>query len=144
MTHFKFILYIVFVLSLGNAFGQTHIYERYASRADLEVAYLENVPLDSTTSVNVTIIIAKDSAAWKSLKEEFNISDSPFLPNIHSYKRVLRDKYDPRNSCHDNHNCCLVVVNYYRKSLSMFHYETIDQYYLITPYLTKKTSHEKD
>lgn len=143
MTHLKFILYIVFVLSLGNAFGQTHIYEHYASRTDLEVAYLENVPLDSSTSVNATIIIAKDSAAWEWLKDEFRIVTS--MSFGHTFYQQRRNKYDPTKfQKEDIPNSCFVFANLSQKRITIFQYETINQYYTIIRYLIKRKIYEKD
>lgn len=145
MTHYRFTLYIVLVLAFGNAFGQAHIYDRYASRTDLEVAYLENLPLDSATSINATLIIAKDSAAWEWMKVEFQIAPSPSPDYTHCTTGNLRNKNDPtKTRQEDILDCCLVIVNYYRKSLSIFQYETLDQYYSIIKFSFKNIIYEND
>lgn len=144
MRYFKFILYIVSVLSFNSAFGQIHIYDRYASRPDLEVAYLQNVPLDSAITVNATLIIARDSAAWEWLVTEFHIGPSFFPDNVRSLRSTLRNKYDPtQDKSTDILDCCIIFVNSSRKSLSIFQYETIDQFNSIVSFSFKKFIHEK-
>lgn len=144
MKHLRFILYIVLAFASNNAFSQMHIYDRYASRTDLEVAYLKDFPLDSTMSINATIIIANDSTAWETLKREFNISDS-FFPELNcSKKEMLRDKNDPTSLTHKNVvDCYYVVVNYQRKSITIFQYDNIDQYHLLIHFSTKNIIYEK-
>lgn len=141
MTHLRFILYIVFVLSLGNAFGQTHIYERYASWTDLEVAYLENVPLDSSTSVNVTILIAKDSAVWVELLKSFHIQPNLEIIDVNQFPIafILCDRINPENIFHrkimDSYYLC---VNFKRFTISIYQYNTLDQYQALLSYMIKK------
>ena len=69
----KIVLLIVLLISSSVVYGQTHIYNRYATHNNLEVAYLKEFPIDSTIHVNVTIIRAKNNRAWRWMKREFNI-----------------------------------------------------------------------
>lgn len=77
---------LLLLLAAIQAPCQTHIYERYAPHTDLEVAYIENLPLDSVNAINATIIVARDSAAWAMLQNDFNI---PIIPQ--EYRELFSD-----------------------------------------------------
>ncbi|MCF0212033.1 MAG: hypothetical protein HUK17_03970 [Bacteroidales bacterium] len=139
------ILSLVLALHFGDSFAQTHIYEHFVSRTDLEVAYLENVPLDSNISINATIIIAKDSVVWESLKSEFHIPQSPHSGDTHYRVAMLRDKKNPTSPESKNiFDSYYLVVNGNRMSISIFHYETTNQYHSLIRLSTKTLINEKD
>ena len=52
------------------------LYGRYASRADLTVAQVGGFQLNDSVKVDVVILVADDTAAWRGLKEEFDIRTS--------------------------------------------------------------------
>ena len=55
--------------------GQSMVYERYAPREELTVAYFKGLLIDSVTRVDVTVVRANDSITWEGLIREFNLSD---------------------------------------------------------------------
>ena len=73
MNRIKILMLFVLLISGSAVYGQTHIYERYATHSNLEVAYIEGFALDSTTRVNVTILRAKNVRAWRWMQKEFDI-----------------------------------------------------------------------
>lgn len=124
---------------------QTQIYERYASHERLEVAYLENIPLDGTNTINATIIIAEDSSAWEWLVMEFHIEESMFPNRPESFKRMLRDKKDPTSTIRKSiTESYMVIVNYSRRLIVICQYDTLEQYYSLNHYSLNHLTHEKD
>ena len=73
MKSFKIIMCFIFLAPWGTVHGQKHIYDRYAPYKDLDVAYMENLPIDSANSINATFIIAKDSIAWERTTSAFHL-----------------------------------------------------------------------
>lgn len=74
---------------------ETPLYRQYASRADLTVAQVSGFQLSDSAKVDVVILVADDSVAWQSLKEEFDIRTSEgvtsWMGNIdHPQQRVKR------------------------------------------------------
>ncbi|MCR5444604.1 MAG: hypothetical protein K6E96_02830 [Bacteroidales bacterium] len=73
----KRLLYILVPLMLLTACSRKvekmPLYQQYADRDDLTVAQIEGFRLNDTVKVDVVILVADDSAAWQSLKEEFDI-----------------------------------------------------------------------
>ena len=56
------------------ALAQSEAYLRYAPNPNLNVAFVEGFRLNDSTTVDVTVISAKDSATWAWMIEEFNLS----------------------------------------------------------------------
>lgn len=54
----------------------TPLYQQYAARKNLTVAQVSGFQLNDTVTVDVVILVADDSAAWQSLKTEFDIRTS--------------------------------------------------------------------
>lgn len=69
----RIIIPLLLLASLA-AHAQSEAYLRYAPNPNLNVAFVEGFRLDDSTTVDVTVISAKDSATWTWMIEEFNIS----------------------------------------------------------------------
>jgi len=65
---------LLLLLASFAAHAQSDAYLRYAPNPNLNVAFVEGFRLDDSTTVDVTVITAKDSTTWAWLIEEFNIS----------------------------------------------------------------------
>ena len=77
MKRFIYILLVTLVLTGCDTSyllpPTSYLYERYASREDLTVAQVKGFHLNDTVKVDVVLLVADDSAAWQSLKEELDI-----------------------------------------------------------------------
>ncbi len=148
MDAIKYVLCIVLILTFGKVRGQTHIYDRYASRSDLEVAYLENVYIDSATYINATIILARDSASWNWMKEEFHIQSSITIasPQQYCYRlERLCDRQHPESMAHgDIHDCYYLCANLNRRSIIIYQFETEEQFNALIHFKISLITHEKD
>lgn len=74
---------LLFILLLSLAFlscsrevEEVPLYRQYAARQDLTVAQVKGFQLCDTVKTDVVILVADDSAAWQSLKTEFDIRTS--------------------------------------------------------------------
>ena len=54
--------------------AQSDAYLHYSQNPNLDVAFFENLRIDDTTTLDVTVILAKDSATLLWMIEEFNLS----------------------------------------------------------------------
>ena len=145
MKKFCLIIYFLIGIPWYNAFCQTHIFDRYASHTELEVAYLENIPLNETTTINASIIIAKDSAAWEWMKNTFHVFSSSQI-NERDRPRYtnLRNSQNPEHLGYDNPlECCLMVANYADRTIIFFQYSTIEQFKLVLNYITNQSNYEE-
>ena len=55
--------------------AQSDAYLHYSQNPNLDVAFIENFRIDDTTTLDVTIILAKDSATLFWMIEEFNLTE---------------------------------------------------------------------
>lgn len=60
-------------LSCSREVEEVPLYRQYAARQDLTVAQVTGFQLCDTVKTDVVILVADDSAAWQSLKTEFDI-----------------------------------------------------------------------
>ncbi len=58
------------------AAAQSHLYERYASRQELDVAQVSGFRLADSIRVDVVLIVAKNESAWQQLMKEFNVQST--------------------------------------------------------------------
>lgn len=58
------------------ALGQDGLYGRFASRSDLAVAQVTGLGVNDSVRVDVVLLVADDEAAWRQLKEAFDIRTS--------------------------------------------------------------------
>lgn len=63
-------------LSCSREVEEVPLYRQYAARQDLTVAQVKGFQLCDTVKTDVVILVADDSAAWQSLKTEFDIRTS--------------------------------------------------------------------
>ena len=94
---------LLFILLLSLAFlscsrevEEVPLYRQYAARQDLTVAQVKGFQLCDTVKTDVVILVADDSAAWQSLKTEFDIRTSEGVTSWmgeidHPARRVKRD-----------------------------------------------------
>lgn len=138
---------LLWMLPFAKVSCQTHIYERYASHSELEVAYLENIALDDSNAINATIIIAKDSASWSWLTETFHIQTGNETNNDNQRKISIRlcDKEFPESLTHGTvPESYLLWVNHNTSTIIICQYSTMSQYNKIHSLIIKKLSNEKD
>lgn len=99
-------------VSAAPVWGQREVYDRYAARDGLTVAYVSDLRLDSALTVDVVLIHADDSAAWRQLREELHFGldlDENGRPRV---AFTMRDRHDPtlRPSPDDMDNCMLKIT----------------------------------
>lgn len=131
MKHIRYIVVMVALLAAGmsGVMAQHEVYDRYAVRDGLDVAYIRGYRLDSTATVDVVLIIAKDSAAWQWMQKEFRIKalteqSRAMLQNGENVQVFeLRDREDPtrsqKNTFLDN---CLMRVSALDKCVGLYYY----------------------
>ena len=72
----KHLIILLFLLASLASHAQSDAYLRFAPNPNLDVAFVEAFRLDDTTTVDITVILAKDSATFVWLCEEFNLAEN--------------------------------------------------------------------
>ena len=117
----------------------SEVYNRYKDRDDLRVAFVKDYRIDDSTIVDVTTLIAKDSASWEALQREMNRSEEAIERSRNRIKEghyVLTDYYceigQPEHRIpFKEGECWLVYVNHKEKTFYIFHIINHEQGYLI-------------
>lgn len=83
-------------LSCSREVEKVPLYHQYEGHKDLTVAQIIGFQLNETVKTDVVILVADDSAAWQSLKTEFDIRTAEgvtsWMGDIdHPAQRVKRD-----------------------------------------------------
>ena len=126
MKNARLLVFVLLCLSATAAWGQGEIYDKYAVRDSLSVAYVQGYRLDSVYRIDVILIRTKDSAAWDSLLVEFDVV--PARPVGEMKKEgswgvvdVLRDYQDPTQPMRqDTQQHCFLHVDYYERAICLF------------------------
>ena len=98
MKTLKSIALLLLLSATVEAWGQHDIYSKYATHTELKVAFVSQFQLDSATTVDVTLIQARDFAGWAWMVKEFNINESLLYSsdstnkNLSSFMWCTRDK----------------------------------------------------
>ena len=76
MKRLLFIMLPLMLLACSHEETELPLYQKYAPRTDITVAQVKGFLLCDTVKTDVVILVADDSAAWQSLKEELDIRTS--------------------------------------------------------------------
>ena len=71
----KAALLILLLMATLPLCAQSDAYLHYSQNPNLDVAFFENLRIDDTTTLDVTVILAKDSATLFWMIEEFNLTE---------------------------------------------------------------------
>ena len=111
------------------AAAQSHLYERYASRQELDVAQVSGFRLADSVRVDVVLIVAKNESAWQQLMKEFNVQSTEgatsWLGNV--------DNPDKRTGW-TGKAVCKVIVSHDRRTVAFYRLDTQAQYEALLDY----------
>ena len=74
----RFLLVVLFLVAAVAARAQSETYLRYSQNPNLDVAFVEGFRIDSTTTVDVTVIFANESATMVWLMGEFGFTEADY------------------------------------------------------------------
>jgi hypothetical protein len=153
MTHIRYLLLALLVGATICVRGQSDIYQKYAVHDELYVAYVPKFPLDSTTTVAVTVIQAHDTAGWAWMCKEFNIYDTTGGSGAARQQKMLyclRDKADPTQPATmvagnvDYSRCCPLFASPVNYSVCIFHVTSRDEIIKVFEFRLKLLKDEKN
>lgn len=121
------LLTLMFILLASSPLcAQREVYERYAPREDLLVAYAHGYRLDSTTRVDAILLQAKDSAAWEWMQEEFHIARRG-KSNLVGLFADHDDPTRPINLDKGSLPCIALIASFDEQYIGLFFVETDEQ-----------------
>ena len=116
-------------------------YEAYADVPGIDATFLRDFPLNDTTTVDVTILEAKNDSAWALLQKDFNIVPTP--PEVLAFHGIDSNMITMTNVSKDNHtpvgknqteDYLMLVVQEHRRKVSIFQIERKNQKEMIIHY----------
>ena len=128
------------------------LYKKYESRQDMNVDYVKGYYIDDSTEVNITIITAKDSAAWVSLLEDFALNDyfiQSYFESIREGAQIVmqlpRERNNPQKQVVPQEVPAYDLGIYTSDDMSLyvFHVESGKQANAIATKKIKETFHKK-
>lgn len=126
-------------LSAAPVWGQREVYDRYAVRDGLTVAYVSDLQVDSGVVMDVVLIHVDDTAVWRQLKEEFHVtghSDTAGRPKV---VVAMRDRHDPtRWPGRDVMGNCLLKITPPLTEICLFFYKDPGQVKPLSKMLIRK------
>ncbi|MBR6992254.1 MAG: hypothetical protein IKH97_08560 [Bacteroidales bacterium] len=124
----KIVTIILLILPLMAA-AQSHLYERYASRQELDVAQVSGFRLADSVRVDVVLIVAKNESAWQQLMKEFKVQSTEGSTSW------LGDANNPvKRIGWTGKPVCKVIVSHDRRTVAFYHLDTQAQYEALLDY----------
>lgn len=130
-------LLLIIILSLSaltSLQAQRTVYDRYAGRRDITVAYIYGFDLGNGQRVAVTTIVARNDRGWRWMVTEFGIP----MPDIDNQEALLREeevvstwlsvKGEPSKRIENGGDCDLVATSYAERTLCVFHIANKEQF----------------
>lgn len=111
----------------------SEVYWTYAGSDHLECTYFEGYQVNDTLVVPVTLLEAKDSAGWETLKEDFDIYLSDDVPAIERHNNFLlmisrpKGRYSEQPSSDFNEDEP-IMINARDGNIIIFHTQNEEQY----------------
>lgn len=104
------------------------LYQKYADKPGLEASFIKDYRIDDTIFVDVTLIVATDSASWNSLRFDLNIPElNPEIQknisdNVVFSKQV--NKHDNSQTIEgDSPDAELMAFSYSKQTICVIHVE---------------------
>lgn len=116
------------------------VYRHYRNTPGIKAAFLKDYPLDDSTTIDVTMLQASDSATWEETLMQIHNLDkkSGFLPLKVSFKLI--PKHDSKSGTENNRieDNDFLASNFNDLTIAIFHLENEHQYDAIIDYYIKQ------
>ena len=114
------------------------LYQQYAARQDLTTAQVTGFHVNDTVKVDVVILVADDTTAWRGLKEEFDIRTdagvTTWMGNIEQPQQRVRRSDLPAWRAMAVHD---------EKTIAFYLIDTEEQYEALLDYQMDKLTEQK-
>ena len=133
--------------------AQSDAYLHYSQNPNLDVAFFEKLRIDDTTTVDVTVIIAKDSATWAWMIEEFKLSKEHNLamskqwqqnPNAISTRMVQKNDPSQRATKLIPGEFDFETISFFYRRINIYHIINNQQRESIFAHIVHKISKKKE
>ena len=110
------------------------LYKRYAAIDGIDATFIKDFKVNDTLFVDVTLLEAKDSAGWATLKRDFEIQDPPPVIQqlIDNGNDLIGTKKIPRQQELSQQDTCGVIydvaaISHLMHTVSIFHTKDLSE-----------------
>ena len=124
------------------------VYKRYAAVDGVDATFIKDYKVNDTVFVDVTLLEAKDSVIWTTLKKDFEIPNpSPdFQQLIDSGKDLIYVKVIPKSTTTDSilnpYPNDVLSISYLKRILTVFHVKNMEELNAVRHYNYDKSTNQ--
>ena len=124
------------------------VYKRYAAVDGVDATFIKDYKVNDTVFVDVTLLEAKDSVIWTTLKKDFEIPNpSPdFQQLIDSGKDLIYVKVIPKSTTTDTilnpYPNDVLSISYLKRILTVFHVKNMEELNAVRHYNYDKSTNQ--
>lgn len=112
------------------------LYTHYENVDGVDVSFIKEYKVNDSVFVDVTLLEAKDSAGWETLKNDFEVPD--LLPelqqSVNDGEDLILTRQIPKETTHtdiDTYPEDIIAISHLAKTLTLFHINCVDEKYAV-------------
>ncbi len=112
----------------------SELYQRYAQTPGIDASFIKDFRVNDSVTVDVTLLEARDSAGWATLKHDFAVHDlndewQQYIDNGEDliFSRKIAKNGQPLKAHDDTANYDMLAISYYSHTLTIFHITNNDE-----------------
>lgn len=109
-------------------------YRHYQNVEGVDVTFIKDYKVNDTVAIDVTLLEARDSAGWETLKHDFAVTDlnaelQQFTDDGKDliFSRKIAKNGQPLNAHDDTSNYDMLATSHYAHTLTIFHITNNDE-----------------
>lgn len=116
----------------------SELYQRYAQTPGIDASFIKDFRVNDSVTVDVTLLEARDSAGWATLKHDFAVPDlnaelQQFIDDGEDLiaSRKIAKNGQPLKAHDDTANYDVLATSHYAHTLTIFHTNNNNEIYAI-------------
>lgn len=112
----------------------SELYQRYAKTPGIDASFIKDFRVNDSVTLDVTLLEARDSAGWATLKHDFAVPDlndelQQFTDDGKDliFSRKIAKNGQPLNAHDDTSNYDVLATSHYAHTLTIFHITNNDE-----------------
>lgn len=126
----------------------SEVYTKYAGTDGINVAFFKDYRINDTVFVDVTLLEARDSVIWTTLKKDFEVPNPPpdvqqFIDNGEDliYVKVI-PKSTTTDTILDSYSNNLLAISHLKRTLTVFHIKNKEELNAVRHYNYDKSTNQ--
>ena len=124
------------------------LYKQYANVEGIDATFIKDYKVNDTVFVDVTLLEAKDSAGWATLKKDFEVPNPP--PDVQQFiddgEDLIYVKVIPKSTTTDtildSYSNNLLAISHLKRTLTVFHIKNKEELNAVRHYNYDKSTNQ--